>query len=113
MNKNFFAFILLASLLPAAARADVVQMPAGGSAASVPATVPHKGQTMSQVVKQFGEPQVKHPAVGGGSPKQPPITRWDYNGFSVFFEHSHVVDSVVPGERPEVKLEDQLKPAAQ
>jgi hypothetical protein len=111
MNKNFFAFILLASLLPAAARADAVQMPAGGSAASAPASAPRKGLTMSQVVKQFGEPQTKHAAVGGGSAHQPPITRWDYNGFSVFFEHEHVVDSVVPGDRPEVKHEDQLKPA--
>jgi hypothetical protein len=109
MNKKFFAFILLASLLPMAARADVVQMPAGMSSSSGTAAVPRKGQTMSQVLKQFGEPQLKHEAVGGGSDKQPPITRWDYSGYSVFFEHSHVVDSVVPNDRPEVKHEDQLK----
>lgn len=113
MNKKLFAFILLATALPAAVRADVVQMPAGGTSAAASTAVPRKGQTMSQVVKQFGEPQTKHPAVGGGSDRQPPITRWDYSGFSVFFEHSHVVDSVIPGERPEIKHEDQLKPAGQ
>jgi hypothetical protein len=25
----------------------------------------------------------------------PPITRWDYAGFSVFFEHDRVIDAVV------------------
>jgi hypothetical protein len=110
MNKKFFAFMLLASLLPAAARADMVQMPAGSSS-SVSTASPRKGETMSEVARQFGEPQTKHPAVGGDSDKHPPITRWDYNGFSVFFEHSHVVDTVIPGDRPEVKHEDQLQSA--
>jgi hypothetical protein len=62
------------------------------------------------VSKQFGEPQTQHPPVGGSSPKRPPITRWDYPGFSVFFENNHVVDTVVPGDRPEVHHIDQLKP---
>ena len=34
----------------------------------------------------------RHPTVG-----QPPITRWDYNGFAVFFEHDRVIDAVVTG----------------
>jgi hypothetical protein len=32
----------------------------------------------------------RHPTVGA-----PPITRWDYNGFSVVFEKDRVIDSVV------------------
>jgi hypothetical protein len=105
MNKKFFAFIVLAAALPAAAHADKLQMSGSGTSSMAP----HKGQTMAQVVKQFGEPQTKHAPVGGSNEKQPPITRWDYPGYSVFFEHSHVVDSVVPDMRPEVQHTDKLK----
>ena len=58
---------------------------------------PKRGLTMDQVEKQFGAPATRHPTVGGSSPQQPPITRWDYNGFSVFFERDRVVHSVVVG----------------
>jgi len=50
---------------------------------------PRRGSTMAQVEKHFGQPVQKHPTVG-----QPPITRWDYAGFSVFFEHDRVIHSV-------------------
>jgi hypothetical protein len=58
---------------------------------------PKRGTTMEQVEKQFGAPANRHPAVGGSSQQQPPITRWDYSGFSVFFERDRVIDSVVTG----------------
>lgn len=97
------------------ARADDIVVPADSKAqasATQPASLPAKGQTMGQVVKRFGEPQVKHKPAGGDAPKHPPITRWDYAGFSVFFEHSHVVDTVVPGSPPQVYHTEQLKPAS-
>lgn len=50
---------------------------------------PKRGVTMTQVEAKFGAPAAKHDAVG-----RPPITRWDYPGFSVFFEHDRVIDSV-------------------
>jgi len=56
---------------------------------------PKRGVTMSEVEKRFGAPVTRHPTVGGGSPHQPPITRWDYSGFAVFFEGDRVIDSVV------------------
>ena len=55
---------------------------------------PKRGSTMGEVEKHFGAPLTRHPTVGGGSAHQPPITRWDYNGFSVIFERDRVVDSV-------------------
>ena len=58
---------------------------------------PKRGLTMDQVEKQFGAPATRHPTVGGSSQAQPPITRWDYNGFSVFFENDRVVHAVVTG----------------
>jgi len=61
---------------------------------------PKRGITMAEVEKHFGAPVTRHAAVGGGNPHQPPITRWDYNGFSVFFEKDHVIDSVTTGGAP-------------
>jgi hypothetical protein len=59
---------------------------------------PARGATMSAVEQKFGAPAQKHAAVGGcgnASPcKTPPITRWDYPGFSVIFENEHVVEAV-------------------
>jgi hypothetical protein len=56
-----------------------------------PATVerPARGLTMAAVEAKFGAPQARHAAVG-----TPPITRWDYAGFSVFFEGERVIDAV-------------------
>jgi hypothetical protein len=45
---------------------------------------------MTTVEKKFGAPVTRHPTVGA-----PPITRWDYAGFSVFFERDRVIDAVV------------------
>jgi hypothetical protein len=57
---------------------------------------PKRGVTMDEVEKRFGAPTTRHPAVG-----QPPITRWDYAGFSVFFEHDRVIHAVATsGESP-------------
>jgi hypothetical protein len=50
---------------------------------------PPRGSTMTEVEKHFGAPVEKHATVG-----QPPITRWDYNGFAVFFEHDRVIHAV-------------------
>jgi len=56
---------------------------------------PKRGVTMTQVEAKFGAPVTRHNAVGA-----PPITRWDYPGFSVFFEHDRVIDSVATGSAP-------------
>lgn len=58
---------------------------------------PGKGMTMSSVEQRFGAPAQKHAAVGGGSAQQPPIIRWDYAGFAVFFERDRVIHSVATG----------------
>jgi hypothetical protein len=42
------------------------------------------------VLARFGLADEEHPPVG-----QPPITRWDYRTFSVYFEYDHVVNSVL------------------
>jgi len=57
--------------------------------------LPKRGTSMAQVEAKFGAPQQKLSAVGGGSRRTPPITRWVYAGFSVYFENTHVVDAVL------------------
>ena len=59
-------------------------------------SLPARGQSMKQVEAQFGAPQHKHDAVAGPNDRKhnPPITRWVYPNFSVYFEHTHVVDAV-------------------
>ncbi len=65
------------------------------------AHLPKRGISMTQVEAQFGAPSQKFAAVGGGSPKTPPITRWQYDTFSVYFENTHVVDAVLTKASPE------------
>ncbi len=50
---------------------------------------PRSGLSMSAVSAKWGEPRMRRAAVG-----DPPITRWDYDGFAVFFEYQHVIHAV-------------------
>lgn len=110
MRKSILAFGLLSivSSLPRL-HADVlaVQEPAPDAAAGLPA----RGDAQATVLGRHGEPAKRHAAVGGGSAAQPPITRWDYPGFSVFFENSHVVDAVVHGQPAPLFNTDELSAA--
>lgn len=60
-------------------------------------SVPHpaRGMSMSQVEARFGAPSQKRGPVGGDKPQHPPITRWVYPSFSVYFEHNHVINTVL------------------
>jgi hypothetical protein len=51
---------------------------------------PKRGMTMAQVATRFGAPLTKLPPVG-----RPPIARWEYPGFVVYFEREYVIHSVV------------------
>lgn len=71
------------------ASAQNLDMNTGDPSAALPER-PARGSTMSQVEARFGSPTTKHSAVG-----DPPITRWDYAQFSVFFEYDKVLHAVV------------------
>ena len=62
--------------------------------------LPKRGSSMAQVQARYGAPQHKYPAVGGGGPRTPPITRWEYESFSVYFENNHVVNAVLAKASP-------------
>ncbi|WP_417779786.1 phosphodiesterase [Stutzerimonas xanthomarina] len=81
--------ILLISSLNTSAHADDIKIPVGQQGlANVP--LPSRGDATIDVLDRFGLADEEHPAIG-----QPPITRWDYRDFSVYFEGNRVIDSVV------------------
>jgi hypothetical protein len=57
--------------------------------------LPSRGLSMAQVEKSWGAPQRKLSPRGGDTAKHPQINRWEYSNFIVYFEHSHVIHSVL------------------
>lgn len=55
---------------------------------------PRAGMSMTQVESSYGSPAQRHAPVGGATAEHPPITRWDYPSFSVYFEHDRVIHAV-------------------
>ena len=95
MQTRILAALLCGCALASAAVAETIVVNDEVQVRDSQVDRPKRGLTMDEVEKHFGAPVTRHPAVGGSSPQQPPITRWDYNGFSVVFEHDRVIDSVV------------------
>lgn len=84
----------LAILFAGPVYADTLQMDNVQTATQV--VMPQRGMSMDAVRAKFGNPVTEHPAVPiNEGPLHPPITRWDYDGYSVFFENSTVLHSVV------------------
>lgn len=92
---RLIAILLAAS--SATAHGDEVQMPPAApqdstveQPAPAPMELPVRGMNMQQVESRFGAPQEKLPAVG-----KPPIARWVYPDYIVYFEHQYVIHSVL------------------
>ena len=51
--------------------------------------MPVRGMSMEQVESSYGAPLARRAPVG-----DPPITRWEYQSFIVFFEYKRVIHSV-------------------
>ena len=115
MYKTLLLLTVLTAALPA--QADTLNMTsdpvtsAYAAPVSASVAVPSRGQSMAAVTRSFGEPNHRHRAVGGGKPQHPPITRWDYSGFTVVFERSKVIDVVVASAPAPLTQVDELTPA--
>jgi hypothetical protein len=70
---------------------QMVEPPSANTAVGTPS----RGTSMGEVEARFGAPAERYDAVG-----QPPITRWVYPSFVVFFEYSHVVHAVARRAAP-------------
>ena len=82
------ALVALFLALFGTAQADTLKMDnmsAGSSDAR-----PTRGMTQTSVESKFGSPVKVNAPVG-----EPPITRWEYKDFVVFFEYDRVIHAVV------------------
>jgi len=87
---------LLATVLVAATAAHADTFDVRSNAAhGHRSDVPTRGMSMAQVEQAYGAPVDKLPTAGGDTARHPPINRWRYNGFTVYFERSRVIHSVV------------------
>lgn len=86
MTRTVFALILM--LATPLLTADVLLIEQVRQVGNL--TVPVNGQTMAEVEGIFGAPQTRSAAVGA-----PPITRWDYEHWSVYFEFDRVLFTVL------------------
>ncbi len=87
-GKQLIAAIFVGALvsLTNAAMADTVSI---AQRLNSDAIIPQRGMTMDMVENRFGTPESRRLPVG-----EPPITRWIYAGFRVYFEHQYVIHSV-------------------
>ena len=76
-------------------RADIVASEDGIAVRDAGVAAPARGMSMAQVASKFGDPLTKVAAVG-----TPPISRWEYSGFVVYFERDHVIHAVVSASAP-------------
>jgi hypothetical protein len=82
--------MILALFVASAASADTLLIE-GLSADSATATSrPTRGMSMANVEARYGAPTARVAAIG-----DPPISRWEYPAFVVYFEYDHVVHAVV------------------
>ena len=74
-------------------QAETVEMPAESAApesSGYSITMPGRGMNMTQVEEKFGPPLHKLPEVG-----DPPIIRWVYPNYTVYFEYQFVINSIL------------------
>lgn len=100
--KTRISLVLVLSLgLMTSSWAEVLEMPdveqttpdaenATPPADTMSFTLPGRGMTKDQVEERFGSPSEKEQPVG-----EPPITRWIYGNFTVYFEYDIVLHAVL------------------
>ena len=95
MRKTVHSVIAVACAGMALATAQAQNLQMTGTQAASRAGVPPRGITMAQVEQRYGAPANRLAAVG-----QPPITRWVYPSFVVFFEGNVVIHAVASSAAP-------------
>jgi hypothetical protein len=85
---RLIAFVVLLGLVAGATQADTLLIDRRETGEATPH--PARGALMSAVESAYGPPLHRIGPVG-----DPPITRWVYDNFTVYFEHSHVITTVV------------------
>lgn len=89
--KQLLGSIALLMFISTPTFAEVVKLPVGSQAADKKAmSTPHRGSSKTQVKSQYGEPDTIRGPVG-----EPPTTTWDYDHYTIYFEHDKVIHAVL------------------
>ena len=91
MDRQNLIGLLIALLLGAipVAHADTLVIENIDQSADALSVRPNRGMSMDTVEAKWGQPDARQAAIG-----EPPITRWEYPNFIVYFEYSNVIHSV-------------------
>jgi len=91
MTRKVLALMIVAAAMlctTTGLSADVLLIEEVRQAENMP--LPVNGMDKEQVRNRFGAPAATHAPVG-----DPPITRWDYENWSVYFEYDLVLSTVL------------------
>ena len=87
------ALLIAGGLFTAGVSAETLEMEGGASADSLGYDAsgrPTRGTTQASVEARYGAPQKADEAVG-----DPPISKWHYEKFVVYFEYDRVIHAVL------------------
>ncbi len=89
MVKTITTTLAVLVLASSVGRADTLLLAGIQADQQTASARPRAGMSMTAVESTYGAPTDRRSAIG-----EPPITRWDYPTFSVYFEHDLVVHAV-------------------
>ena len=91
VRRVLFAILAVLALCcaPAMAIADTLVVDGLKQSGMTASERPNRGQSMDKVESIWGQPQSKQSPVG-----DPPISRWEYSDFIVYFEYQRVIHAV-------------------
>jgi hypothetical protein len=87
--KHRLALALIGVALPALGMPQIIKLLDGEAQVVVPRDGLSRGMTKAQVERRYGEPISRTPAVGN-----PPISRWNYPDYCIYFEGDLVLHTV-------------------
>lgn len=95
MHRIGATLLSITLILPVSgACADTLSMPNAAQSTAVDGSfemaMPARGMSMQRVEQRYGNPIRKIPPVG-----EPPIARWNYQDYTVYFEGRYVINSVL------------------
>ena len=88
-SLTVFASAVTETMVENEAKVTEVLIPLSSSQIKQNISGPKRGTSMNTVQSTYGDAIKIHPAKG-----KPPITRWDYPEFSVYFESNSVIHTV-------------------
>ena len=90
LRKSMFLIVVAISLGATAAHSDTLLLEGLGQPGARQSERPARGMSMDRVENLWGTPIARRSPIG-----DPPISRWEYDGFVVYFEYRHVIHAVV------------------